>query len=133
MFHSYSELRSPPPPPSLGQWNHINCTNLKSIALYILIRFSDDNDDVIVVCYSYSRWVRLREFKSVKSDCEWRCHTTDFFIFRIKIGAQSNTFFSLRMFLSLLICTWSIREKTYSIALIYFQGCKCKGAVIFLW
>ena len=95
-------------------------------------RSINQSRDVVVslACYSYSKLVKLGEFKSVKNDYLNGDVTLWIFwnwIFRIKIRAEASTFLSLRFFLLYQYTHGARERKMYFFVLIYFQGCKCRG------
>ena len=101
---------------------------------YMLINLSRDVF-VSLACYSYSKSVRLREGSSSwwKTISMEMSHHIFLEVFRIKIRAQASTLFSLRIFLYYIDTHVVLERKMYSIALMYFQGCKYRGWVKCLW
>ena len=102
-----------PASPNLGfwQWDIMNTINVR-------LHVNQTSRGVVVslACYSYSKLVRLGG---------------DYFEnFRIKV----SIFFFLTKFSLAYRYTHGVwNRKMYCLALIYFQGCKCRGGVKCLW
>ena len=68
---------------------------------------------------------------------EWlsQCHTTDFVKFsELKYERKWVHISPYEFFFIISIYTWFMKEKKMcSFALIYIQGCKCRGGVKYLW